>query len=247
MIIFTFDGTTNGFLTCVFESYYKKILPDQIVFPGVQYSLVDEIVEIPTDDRKAERVLLCIKKARTPFVFRDLKLSFKSGEENKFTVAFNYVKQVIDNKDIDVSTDFANRAVLDFSDCLRRTFNEVHRFKGFIRFSQTANGFFYAHYSPDNDITELLLPHFKARYKNQAFAIHDVKRNVLALYDGKQSKIIYADDAAITVYFSEEEKTFRDLWKTYYDSVNIPERKNRKQMIGHMPRKYWKDLPEKYQ
>ena len=65
------------------------------------------------------------------------------------------------------------------------------------------------------------------------------------MYDGKASKTINAGASTVTVYLSENEKNFRNLWRTYYDSITIAERKNEKQMYAYMPRRYHKHLPEK--
>ena len=186
-----------------------------------------------------------MKGVATPNVLKDLNLALKSGQENKFTVIFNYLKAVIDNKKIDVSKNFADQRILAFCDLLKKITNEIHRFKGFIRFEESRDGYFYAHYTPENDITWLLMPHFTARLADQAFIIHDTKRNVLALYDGQSVRQVDGGDGIVTVYLSDEEVNFRKLWQTYYDSVNIKERKNHRLMKSFLPIKFWKNLPEK--
>ena len=44
---------------------------------------------------------------------------------------------------------------------------------------------------------------------------------------------------------AEAEPDYQVLWKSYFDSVNIPERKNMKLHLQHVPRRYWKYLSEK--
>jgi probable DNA metabolism protein len=43
----------------------------------------------------------------------------------------------------------------------------------------------------------------------------------------------------------EKEVEYQVLWKSYFDSVNIKERKNPKLHLQHVPRRYWKYLSEK--
>ena len=109
---------------------------------------------------------------------------------------------------------------------------------------ETKKGFYYACYEPDNDITELLVSHFTARLQSP-FIIHDIKRNILALCDGKRYKILNGGDNGVTVFMSESEEIFLDLWQQYYKSINIEERKNLRQMRNYMPERYWKNLSEK--
>ena len=244
MTTYFFDGTKNGLLTCIFESFYEKRIPDDVTTECVQCGLLDEIVTIKTDNEKAERVYKCLKNCKTKYLVSDFNLTFRSGEKKRFKVLFDYLNVAISNKNIDVSKAFALPEIQAFTDLKNRIYTETHRFKGFLRFMETEKGFYYACYEPDNDITELLVPHFTARLQSQ-FIIHDIKRNILALCDGKRYKILNGGDNGVTVFMSESEEIFLDLWQQYYKSINIEERKNLRQMRNYMPERYWKNLSEK--
>ena len=245
MTTYIFDGTKIGLLSCVFDAYYGKHIPNQLTDKEVQIGFCDKLYNIESDVEKSNRVTKCIKALATPNVLKEITLALKSGQEDKFTVIFNYLKACIDNKKIDISKNFADSRVLAFCDLLKKVRNEIHRFKGFIRFEQSVDGYYYAHYTPENDITWLLMPYFAERFNDQAFIIHDTKRNVLGMYDGYQLTTMNAEDRQVTVYLSDEEVNFKKLWQTYYKSVNIKERKNHKLMKQFLPLKYWENLPEK--
>lgn len=244
MTTYFFDGTKNGLLTCIFESFYEKRIPDDVTTECVQCGLLDEIVTIKTDNEKAERVYKCLKNCKTKYLVSDFNLTFRSGEKKRFKVLFDYLNVAISNKNIDVSKAFALPEIQAFTDLKNRIYTETHRFKGFLRFMETEKGFYYACYEPDNDITELLVPHFTARLQSP-FIIHDIKRNILALCDGKRYKILNGGDNGVTVFMSESEEIFLDLWQQYYKSINIEARKNLRQMRNYMPERYWKNLSEK--
>lgn len=244
MTTYFFDGTKNGLLTCIFESFYEKRIPDDVTTECIQCGLLDEIVTIKTDNEKAERVYKCLKNCKTKYLVSDFNLTFRSGEKKRFKVLFDYLNVAISNKNIDVSKAFALPEIQAFTDLKNRIYTETHRFKGFLRFMETEKGFYYACYEPDNDITELLVPHFTARLQSP-FIIHDIKRNILALCDGKRYKILNGGDNGVTVFMSESEEIFLDLWQQYYKSINIEERKNLRQMRNYMPERYWKNLSEK--
>ena len=244
MIAFQFDGTKSGLLSCLFYCYYEKKIPNVISSSPLQYGIGEEIIHVETDEQKAERVDNCLSGCKTK-TYYDLPLALKSGEQIKFTVIFNYLKKVIDFKDVDISKNFADGDVLAFTDLIRRLLLEAHRFKGFLRFFEADGGYYYATYEPDGDITELLMPHFKDRFRFP-FVIHDIKRNILGLSDGRKYKVIKWNDK-VEVYLSEGEKQFESLWKTYYRSVNIKERKNERLMRECMPKRYWKHTPEKHE
>lgn len=244
MTTYFFDGTKNGLLTCIFESFYDRRIPDDVTTECVQCGLLDEIVTIKTDNEKAERVYKCLKNCKTKYLVSDFNLTFRSGEKKRFKVLFDYLNVAISNKNIDVSKAFALPEIQAFTDLKNRIYTETHRFKGFLRFMETEKGVYHACYEPDNDITELLVPHFTARLQSP-FIIHDIKRNILALCDGKRYKILNGRDNGVTVFMSESEEIFLDLWQQYYKSINIEERKNLRQMRNYMPERYWKNLSEK--
>ena len=43
---------------------------------------------------------------------------------------------------------------------------------------------------------------------------------------------------------SEREKEYQQLWKTFFQTIAIEERKNPRLQMQFMPKKYWKDLVE---
>lgn len=42
--------------------------------------------------------------------------------------------------------------------------------------------------------------------------------------------------------FTENEKMYQELWKMFFKTISIKERKNPRCQMQFMPKKYWKDL-----
>lgn len=240
MKIFITDGTAEGFYTAVFYAYRENgaIITSQ---ENEQLSFDTEIIAIKTDDAKATRVRARLDSIDS-YAAGDIDLVLRSCDSLKEQTAFEYLKLIV-KKGHAVRKMLSDPTVIEITEIIDRVTGELHKMKGFLRFMETANGALYAPYSPDNDITELIAPHFKARLGAHKFVIHDVKRKKAALCDGKTWFMADVGDADI--YLSEYEKVFEDLWKRYYVSVNIQERPHEKQMKGYMPVRYWKFLPEK--
>ena len=81
--------------------------------------------------------------------------------------------------------------------------------------------------------------------RNESFLIKDKKRNIYALKDGK--KIYYLNDKDIeklNINLSDNEKDIEQLWKTFFKTIAIKERKNKKAQMNFMPKRYWKDMIE---
>ena len=46
------------------------------------------------------------------------------------------------------------------------------------------------------------------------------------------------------IEWSDEEKEYSELWKTFHKSISIKERENRKLQQSNLPKYYWKHLVE---
>ena len=239
MNVFMTDGTAAGFYTAVFDAYkYDDAL---ITSQNTQLWLDSTVTEVMPDPQKAERVKNKLDSLDR-YAAGDVDLALRSCSALKEQTAYEYIRMII-QKGGPVRRMLSVPAVIELTDTIKRVTGEIHNMKGFLRFMETASGALYAPYSPDNDITDLIAPHFKARLGEQPFVIHDIKRKKAAMSDGKEWFMAEVGEAE--VYLSEYEKTFENLWKKYYSSVNIKERPHEKQMRGYMPVRYWKFMPEK--
>ena len=235
MKIFITDGSPAAFFTAVFDAFREReciITSDD----KVQLSFDSEVIRVSYDAEKCERVRLGIAKYDR-FAENEILLVLRSCDPLKEQTAFGYIKKIMAYKS-PIRKRLNLPEVIEFNDLIHKVNGEVHKLKGFLRFMESAGGALYAPYSPDNDITDLLMPHFAERLKNEKFVIHDLKRKIAGMYDGHEWIIGYAGEAEI--YLSEYERAFENLWKKYYKSVNIKERPHEKQMKGYMPVRYWK-------
>ena len=241
MKIFITDGSPAAFFSAVFDAFNLqncKITSDK----NLQLYLGNELVNIVYDYGKCNRVRKGIEKY-DKFAEDEILLVLRSCDSQKEQIAFNYIKKIIQKKS-PVGKMMNLPEVIAFNDILYKVTGETHRMKGFLRFTESSNGTLYAPYSPDNDITDLLVKHFSERLKSEKFLIHDIKRKIAGLYNGSECIMGNLDDAEIVL--SDNEKAIENLWKKYYKSVNIKERPHEKQMKGYMPVRYWKFLPEKH-
>lgn len=240
MIIFVTDGTPECFFTAVYDAFSESDC--RIISDGnFQLPLGSETVTVQIDTLKTEKVIRKINSLDGRAA-NDVILLLKSCDTRKEQVAFEYIKKLLEKKR-PIDTAYNLPEVVAFNDITYKITRETDRFRGFLRFTECADGTLYAPFSPDNDITENLMPHFAARFGRLKFIIHDLSREKAGVYNGEKWILIRADQAEISL--SANEKAFEKLWKKYYKAVNIEARLHEKQMKGYMPVRYWKFLPEK--
>lgn len=238
-MLYIFDGTKSGFLT----AFVKAFQDENAVVTSKQTQLLlgQEPISVVSDEKisakAAERLLSFDRHA-----LEDLDILLRCGMADNEQIAFRYFRLMAELKR-PVGRRLAEPDVFTAIAYIKKVSLEIHHFHGFVRFMETESGALYAPIEPDNDICDLLVPHFKARLPEYPFIIHDVKRQKAAVYDGKNTFNAYLPQANVLLCASEEE--WQSLWKNYYHAVNIPSRERLKQMKGYMPVRYWKYMPEK--
>lgn len=244
MLVYVYDGSFEGLLSGIFEAYYRKQQPERVEAKMcLQYGLLDEYVYIDTDESKFSRVYESIRDKISAEALEWAYHVFLSGDLQSGTYIYEYLK---------LGWSMGHRVNLHLSDdrVLRiykiylRVGLEVHRMKGFVRFKLVKGGIYYASIAPDNNIIELLAPHFSERLADQNWIIHDVKRELAVLYNKKEWLITdFAGSADINLDSMEEE--YQQLWKGFFDTIGIASRVNPRLQKQLMPKRYWKHMTEK--
>jgi len=254
MEIYVFDGTLEGILTSVFDSYERKSTLVKLV--STEHHLPDvfqETYTVISDDTKAKRVWKGLQKKLEPDWMKRFYKSFLSEQPQTFQDLFDFAHYIFDNPP-GVEDNFGNPVVLAVSQMDRKVHREKHRMEAFIRFQQTGDGIFYAHIDPDFNVLPLISDHFRKRYADQKWIIFDLKRKYGLFFDLDKVEEITFDftsemssslNTLPAQILDPKEELYSLLWKDYFRSTNIPSRKNMKLHIRHVPKRYWKYLSEK--
>jgi probable DNA metabolism protein len=158
-----------------------------------------------------------------------------------------------------VAQNIANPTVLRIRRTSDQVNHEIERLHGFVRFRQLAGELYYAAIEPDHNVVRLLVPHFIARFADQQWLIHDLKRGTGIYYDGVVCRFlpkvnIYSEAvtasrpltaSGVPTSFDTKESTYQSIWNQYFQAIAIPERTNPRAQRQRMPRRYWKHLVER--
>jgi len=251
-LILKYDGSWRGLLSLVFYSFEFKCQVKAILNGMHAAEQVDLFIEtrlVITQEDKAARVCRAIVDKVGKDTLNDLYQVFLSelpACELKILQAIQYYFKQNNN----ARNNYGSAEVLHIKQIVRSVSRERHRMKAFIRFQKLANGIFYAVMEPDFNVLPLILKHFKDRYQDQEWIIYDRKRHYGAYYNlDRVEEISFLDDAFIPenvqALWHHEQQDYDKLWKTYFESVNIKERKNTKLHVQEVPKRYWKYLNEK--
>lgn len=252
MCLYTYDGTFEGLLTVVFEAYERKAWPTAIEQEHLaQPIMFGQAIAVSTDEEKVSRVWQGLQKKLSVSALKALYHTYLWEQPGFEMLIFSYIKLAFDS-DKSIEDNYAASCVLQVQQAAKQMFREKHRMEAFVRFQKTADDLYYATISPDFNVLPLIIQHFEKRYADQRWAIYDTNRRYGAYYDLQTVSLINLENtthlrngSVPANAFAEEEDKYKQLWQVYFDHVNIPERKNPKLHLRHIPKRYWKYLSEK--
>lgn len=254
MTTYIFDGTLEGILTSIFEFYERKPGKIQLVSKAkFQPMFLEETLEVISDEEKAKRVWIGLRKKISPDWQTRFYKTFLSETEESFQYLFDFACYVFDNQ-AGVEHNYGHESVMAISKMDKSVNREKHRMKAFIRFQETSDGIFYAPIEPDYNVLPLISNFFKNRYADQKWIIYDLKRKYGLYYDLEKVEEIKLEYQPVVKsspmnlpgeVLQEKQELYALLWNDYFKSTNIPARKNMKLHIQHVPKRYWKYLIEK--
>ena len=254
MIVFTYDHTFDGLLTCLFDAYNRKTFPDLLLKEGEPFPLFyDEVIPVITSEEKYNRVWKGLQKKLSASALSNLTYGWLSELPDIDQLLFRYMKKVFDSP-ISIETNFADLDVLELSKVWKKVNNERHRLLQFVRFQKASDGTFFAPVEPLYNVLPLTIAHFKDRFADQPWLIYDIKRKYGFYYDLKSiEEVTFENEAQAHLItgilqdnqIDKDEKLFQNLWKTYFKAICIQERLNPRKHKQDMPMRYWKLLTEK--
>lgn len=253
MIIFEYDGTFEGLLTCIFEGYTRKQFPDAINIRGKDPAdLFLSVNFIEAEPIKAERVWKKILQLMPPSINQIIYYAFLSETKGIEMSILHFCRRLFNNEQ-NVYTDFGDDDVLKIVQVARKVKREAARIKQFVRFQEAKDGIYFSGIEPLYDVLPLVIAHFKNRYLDQKWLIYDLKRNYGAYYDLRTVEEVELTSSQLNQktgqlsknVLHEEDALYQTLWKSYFEHINIKERKNLRLQRQMMPKRFWRYLIEK--
>jgi len=240
-IIYRYDGTFDGFLCCVFESYTKKEMPAAILSENdIQYTIYPE-KNIETVLENSQRVFNSFSKKMSKEAEKIIKYAFLTCMENKEITIYKFIR-IGYEKGNQVLNMLADDTVSKVLKAVRYLKKEAHLFTGFIRFCEL-DGFLVSQIEPNNFVLPILAGHFIDRYSQENFVIYDKTYRVALVYKEHKAAIMNIENFNIPKG-EEKELLYSQLWKNYYNNIAIKERYNPKCRRNMMPKRYWKNMLE---
>ena len=220
-----YDGSFEGFLTLVYDVYYEKISVESILKKMPSELMFDSLHEVIVDDTKSQRVLkalhLKFSKDNFELVLHIFMCDTKDFELDLLCFIVKGFRSQKELQNINIP------CIFNLKSLQKEFFHVYHKMSGFLRFEELEDATLYAKVDAKYNVLYLLGKHFSKRLNNQKYIIHDIKRELAFLHTKEFVGVQKVADYEIPLR-SESEEKFQNLWKTFFDSVAIKSRKNKK-------------------
>ena len=237
-MVYLYDGSFEGFLCCVFESYTRKEVLTAI-YSDEDFSLFTTRM-VTTDPAHARRVYRSLVKI-SPQAADVIRRGFLTCMPEREMHLYRLIRRLY-KEGAPLLRRFSDPDCYPVFTAIRHLNGEAHLLKGFVRFSEFS-GVLGAEIEPKNHVLPLLRGHFCGRYQNECFFIYDKTHKETLFYADGKAQILPVDHFQMAPP-DETEASFRLLWKRFYDTIAIRERENPVCRRTHMPKRYWGTMTE---
>lgn len=238
-VSYCYDGSFQGFLCCVFESFSQKEIPAAVLPPAEGQTSLFPQRDIPTRPDLARRVAAGLERLG-PSVRERVTTGFLADEPGKELILLRFARLCFERGpsaarmmgDADVAAAFALERAVN---------NEGCKYIEFLRFEQRG-AMLGTIIHPRHNVLPLLRGHFCSRLPDEDFMIFDATHGVALLR--RSGKVCYMQMKQYTPAPDPAEEDWQALWKRFFYALTIEERRNPACQQNHVPKRYWQDMCE---
>ncbi len=210
---------------------------------GIEIELFAEYIAVTPDAEKSTKVIRSVERRISSNYCEYLLKAAMSDAWDRAQVIYKTM-QIAFAKGRDMSRDLTDPWNCRLMEIVRNYGNEEHLMTGFLRFDSYGEHRLLAIMEPKNHILPALMAHFSERMNTEDFIIVDKRRGMAGVHRAVSEGDTFADWILLHLTIEQTEQLcgkenkkdpFRKLWKTFFDTVAIEERRNEKCQRNHCP------------
>lgn len=249
MTVFLCRSGFDGILCGVYDVYASRLAVSECrleLIDEYEPLLFTEYREVPLETWKAERVAAKIRNfmSEEAYVYLYRAALHKSPERADSILRFIALGLSNGRKTLGM---LQNPAVYEIFQMNRYVGNEAHFLVEFMRFERLSSGLYYGKVGPENEVLELVAVHFADRFPDMDWIIYDEKHRTAAVHSKKGQWVLrrQVDKEEISRLTGERNTDiYTGMWKTFFETIAIEERKNPKCQRNMLPLRYRKYMTE---
>lgn len=252
--IYECEDSIEGILSAVYEAgisgyghKYIRIAPKR-QGEAESITLFAEYVEVETNPEHADTVLNKVRTGISVEAYQYVMSALVSEKPERADIIYQFVTYGF-SLGSKITKALQIPCVKAMFELERRVKNEAMWFREFLRFQQVSEepSVLLAVIEPESRIVTMLAPHFADRLNPERFIIYDKSHGEAVFHMPGEPwfvRILSEDEKQSLEQMWEQQEEYVDLWKTFFRSICIEERKNKKLQRNMARLKYRKHMTE---
>ena len=249
--VYVCNDTITGIFSGIYDAWKTKLGQEQlgIVLKGcIDQELFCEYAEVVESEKKTIAVENLIKKHMGYEAYWEIYHAVLSSDKEKGDAILGMMleaRNIPQSKKI--MQHLSHPKVRKVFELSRNVSNEAHYYREIIRFRELDNGILFSQIEPKSQILTCLGDHFTDRFPLENWMIYDRTHKMFLVHPESKHWVLVLDEVVneeAIKKVSVKEKTYEKLWKGFFESVAIEERKSYDRQRQHLPLHYRKHVTE---
>lgn len=243
--IYQCEDTVNGILSAVYDAGISGYGHDYIRIQPLSsettynYDLFSEYVKVETSDEKVTSVINAVRNKISYEAYKYVMTTAISDDSRRGDVIYQFVTYGF-TVGSNVTKALQLDCVRDIFEINRNVQNEVYRFIEILRFHEISKNpsILLAKMEPKHRITAQVTTHFNDRFNAENFIIFDKTHNEASFHSSNgewEVRILTDEEADKLDEYSEKDEKYAGLWKVFFKSISVEERKSHKNQRTNLP------------
>lgn len=249
--VYVCNDTITGIFSGIYDAWKTKLGQEQlgiVLKDCIDQELFCEYAEVVESEKKTIAVENLIKKHLGYEAYWEIYHAVLSSDKEKGDAILGMMleaRNIPQSKKI--MQHLSHPKVRKVFELSRNVSNEAHYYREIIRFRELDNGILFSQIEPKSQILTCLGDHFTDRFPLENWMIYDRTHKMFLVHPESKHWVLVLDEVVneeAIKKVSVKEKTYEKLWKGFFESVAIEERKSYDRQRQHLPLHYRKHVTE---
>lgn len=243
--VFQCEDTLTGILTGVYDAWDSRLGHKNVKLQsgdGDNLELFCVYTQVAPDLEKAEKVLRTIQTRLGEEAYEMIAYAASYPHPGKADAIYRMIVLGLHMPDgREVGRMLTQPDVRLVFELRRKAWHIAHRYMGFVRFRELANGVLFSRIDAEADVLALIAPHFADRLPLENWMICDLHRQKAAVHPAGKGWMLL-EEVEETFFLqmenAETEAYYDGLWKVFHRAVGIASRTNSRLQGSLLPQKF---------
>lgn len=241
-VVYLCEDTPDGIFTAIYDAWAAKIPDGQLSIRVEQNYMMEfftDYVCVQTDLEKAVKVARSVSGKIGVQAYDMIYKTALSCEEEKIDVIYHFLKLGF-AQGPSVTAMHTDNIVCRLFELSRTVTNESHLFREFVRFGESEEGILISRIKPKNHVLPLIAHHFADRFQEEDFVILDEVHQMGLFHERRKEWYLspLTSEMLEGIWKHSKREEYENLWKTFFETIAIRERKNSQCQRNHCALRY---------